>query len=86
MITSESTVVKYILETFIDIDNGSQALIFRRTNEVDVPVDAGHSDATVTPRQKSAVEDPDIQLAGGSEVEPIVKAQVKKKKQRTPSP
>ena len=47
-----------------------------------MPVDAGHSDATVTPRQKGAVKDPDIQLAGGSEVEPIVKARVKKNKGR----
>lgn len=52
--SSESTVAKYILETSIEIDNGSQAVILRRTDGVDM---MALDDATVaTPRQKGALK------------------------------
>jgi hypothetical protein len=90
--SSESTVAKYILETSIELDNGSQAVILRRTDGVDM---MALDDATVaTPRQKGAVEYTDIQSSKSArregeeskvdvQVEPIVE---KKRNKGRPVP
>ena len=93
--SSESTVAKYILETFIEIDNhdGSQAVILRRTDGVDM---MALDDALVaTPRQKGAGRAVDATQSSKSarqegeeslvdvEVEPVIE---KKRKRGRPVP